>query len=225
VAVIGATDRERSVGGTVLKNLLTGTYKGRVYPVNPRRSEILGMTCYPSIGKVPEAAELVVVVTPAETVPGIVRECVKARAKAMVVISAGFKEKGAEGQALERQIQAELRKSDARLIGPNCLGLMNPLIGLNATFAQDIARPGNVAFLSQSGALLTAILTGVSESMLDSARLFRRARCWMLAGATCLLFLAMTKIPRACSFTWNRLAMRAALCPRRAKFRSANRSS
>jgi acetyltransferase len=158
VAVIGATDREGSVGGTVLKNLLTGTYKGRIYAVNPRRSEILGMPCYPTIGEVPEAAELVVVVTPAETVPGIVRECVNARAKAIVVISAGFKEKGAEGQALERQIQAELQKSDARLIGPNCLGLMNPRIGLNATFAQDIARPGNVAFLSQSGALLTAIL-------------------------------------------------------------------
>jgi acetyltransferase len=158
VAVIGATDREGSVGGTVLKNLLTGTYKGRVYAVNPRRPEILGMPCYPSIGNVPAAAELVVVVTPAETVPEIVRECVNARAKAIVVISAGFKEKGAEGQALEQQIQAELRKSDARLVGPNCLGLMNPLIGLNATFAQDIARPGNVAFLSQSGALLTAIL-------------------------------------------------------------------
>src|ERR1700693_3051693 len=158
VAVIGATDREGSVGGTVLKNLLTRTYKGRVYPVNPRRSEILGMPCYPSIGKVPEAAELVVVVTPAETVPGLVAECVRAGAKAMGVISSVCKEKGAEGQALERQIQAELGKSRTRLIGPNCLGLMNPLIGLNATFAQDIARPGNVAFLSQSGALLTAIL-------------------------------------------------------------------
>lgn len=158
VAVIGATDREGSVGGTVLRNLLTGTYKGRVFAVNPRRAEVCGLPCYPTIAAVPEAVDLVVVVTPAETVPGLVAECVRAGAKAMVVISAGFKEKGAEGQALERQIQEELRNSKMRLIGPNCLGLMNPLIGLNATFAQDIARPGNVAFLSQSGALLTAIL-------------------------------------------------------------------
>jgi acetyltransferase len=158
IAVIGATDRERSVGGTVLNNLLTGTYKGRVYAVNPRRAEVFVLPCYPSIGAVPETADLVVVVTPASTVPGIVSECVRADVKSVVVVSAGFKEKGPEGAALEKQIQSELRGGTTRLIGPNCLGLMNPLIGLNATFARDIAFPGNVAFLSQSGALLTAIL-------------------------------------------------------------------
>jgi acetyltransferase len=158
VAVIGATDREGSVGRTVVGNLLAGTYKGRVYAVNPRRAELFGQGCYASIGAVPEAVDLVVVVTPAPTVPGIVAECVKANAKAVVVISAGFKEKGLEGLALEQQIQSELSRGATRLIGPNCLGLMNPWIGLNATFAQDIVRPGNVAFLSQSGALLTAIL-------------------------------------------------------------------
>ena len=158
VAVVGATDRVGSVGGTVLKNLLTGTYKGRVYAVNPARREVFGLPCHASIGAVPETVDLVVVVTPANTVPGIVAECVKAEAKSVVVISAGFKEKGPEGAALEKQIQSELKAGSTRLIGPNCLGLMNPLIGLNATFAQDIALPGNVAFLSQSGALLTAIL-------------------------------------------------------------------
>jgi len=158
IAVVGATDREGSVGGTVLKNLLTGTHKGRVYAVNPRRAEVLGLPCYGSIGAVPETVDLVVVVTPASTVPEIVSECVKADVKSVVVISAGFKEKGPEGAALEKQIQSELKCGRTRLIGPNCLGVMNPLIGLNATFAQDIARPGNVAFLSQSGALLTAIL-------------------------------------------------------------------
>jgi acetyltransferase len=158
VAVIGATDREGSVGRTVLNNLLSGTYKGRVYAVNPRRPELFGQRCYPTVGTVPEALDLVVVVTPAGTVPGVIAECVKASVRSVVVISAGFKEKGVEGLALESQIQAELKGTATRLIGPNCLGLMNPLIGLNATFAQDIARPGNVAFLSQSGALLTAIL-------------------------------------------------------------------
>ena len=126
--------------------------------MNPGRAEVDGLPCYASIGAVPEAVDLVVVVTPASTVPGVVAECVAANAKSVVVISAGFKEKGPEGVALEKQIQAELKRGATRLIGPNCLGLMNPLIGLNATFAQDMARPGNVAFLSQSGALLTAIL-------------------------------------------------------------------
>jgi len=158
VAVIGATEREGSVGGTVIRNLTRGDYRGRVYPVNPHRSEICGLRCYPAIAAVPEPVDLVVVVTPAGTVPGVVGECVRAGAKSIVVISAGFKEKGAEGLALEKEVQAQLRGSDTRLIGPNCLGVMNPLVGLNATFAQEIARPGNVAFLSQSGALLTAIL-------------------------------------------------------------------
>ena len=158
VAVIGATDRQGSVGRTVLANLLDGNYKGRVYPINPRRKTLLGQRCYSSIADLPEPVDLVVIVTPAVTVPGVVAECVKSKCPGIVVISAGFKEKGAEGVALEQQIRSTLRGTSTRLIGPNCLGIMNPRIGLNATFAQDIARPGSVAFLSQSGALLTAIL-------------------------------------------------------------------
>jgi acetyltransferase len=157
VAVIGATDRPGSVGNTVLRNLVGG-YKGRIYPVNPGRAEVCGLRCYTCISAVPEAVDLVVIVIPANAVPDVVAECVAAKAKAIVVISAGFKEKGPEGAALENQIRKHLDGSATRLIGPNCLGVMNPLIGLNATFAQDIARPGKVAFLSQSGALLTAIL-------------------------------------------------------------------
>jgi acetyltransferase len=158
VALVGATAREGSVGHTVLRNLQHHGFKGRIHPVNPKRGEILGLCCYPKLAAVPEAVDLAVVVTPAATVPGIVAECVNAKVKAVVVISAGFKEKGTEGAALEKEIQVELRKGATRLIGPNCLGIMNPWLGLNATFAQDIARPGSVAFLSQSGALLTAIL-------------------------------------------------------------------
>jgi acetyltransferase len=158
VAVIGATDREGTVGRTVVANLSNGQFQGKVYAVNPKRSEVLGLRCYANIAAVPEKVDLAVVVTPALTVPGVVRECVDAGVRSAIVISAGFKERGAEGAELERQIRAELRRSDMRLVGPNCLGMMNPSLGLNATFAQDIARPGNVAFLSQSGALLTAIL-------------------------------------------------------------------
>ena len=157
VAVVGATDRLGSVGYTVLQNLLRD-YEGRVYAVNPGRTNVCGIPCYAGVGALPEPVNLVVVVIPASGVPKVVAECVAAKAKSIVVISAGFKEKGLEGAALEEQIQAHLKGSTTRLIGPNCLGIMNPLIGLNATFAEAIARPGNVAFLSQSGALLTAIL-------------------------------------------------------------------
>lgn len=157
VAVVGATDRPGSVGRTVLENL-SRDFKGKLFAVNPKRAEILDVRSFPSIGAIGEPIDLVVIVTPAPTVPAVVRECVDSGARSAIVISAGFKERGAEGVALERQVQAELARGRMRLIGPNCLGAMNPRLGMNATFAQDIARPGSVAFLSQSGALLTAIL-------------------------------------------------------------------
>ena len=158
VAVIGATDREGSVGRTVLANLVQGSYQGRVYPVNRKHSTLLGIRCYAHPKDLPEPVDLAVIMTPAATVPGVVRECVEAGLRSAIVISAGFKERGPEGLERERQIQAELQRGSMRLLGPNCLGMMNPWMGLNATFARDIARPGNVAFLSQSGAMLSAIL-------------------------------------------------------------------
>lgn len=158
MAVIGATEREGSVGRTVFANLLRGPLGKAAFPVNPQRNEVLGVHCYPAVGSIPDSIDLAVVVTPAATVPGIIRECVAAGVGGTIVISAGFKEIGAEGARLEREILNEARRGHLRLIGPNCLGIMNPHIGLNATFAQSMALPGNVAFLSQSGALCTAIL-------------------------------------------------------------------
>ncbi len=158
VAVIGATGRSGTVGRTVLENLLHGRFQGTVYAVNPKHAEVLELKAHKSIRDIPQPVDLAVIATPAETVPQIIGECVDAGTKSAVVISAGFKERGAEGAALERQIQEQLRRSSMRLIGPNCLGIMNPTIGLNATFAKDAPKAGNVAFLSQSGALLTAIL-------------------------------------------------------------------
>ncbi len=156
--MIGATDHEGGVGRTVLVNLRNRKFPGTVYAVNPNRSTVMGLPCCASVAAVPEKIDLAVVVTPARTVPAVIRECVDAGVRSAIVISAGFKERGPEGAKLEQEIQAELRRGTMRLLGPNCLGLMNPGLGLNATFAEDIARPGNVAFLSQSGALLTAIL-------------------------------------------------------------------
>jgi len=158
VAVIGATDRQGSVGRTVVENLRSAESRHAVYPVNPRRTEVLGLPCYPAIGSIPGRIDLAVVVTPAATIPGLIRECVAAGVKGAVIISAGFKEIGPEGARLEAEILKEARRGSLQVIGPNCLGIMSPPIGLNATFAQNIALPGNVAFLSQSGALCTAIL-------------------------------------------------------------------
>ena len=163
IAVIGATDRAGSVGCTILANLTCGKFTGRVYPVNPRHTEVLGLRCYESVRVTPEILDLAIVVTPAATVPSIIRDCVDAKVRSVVVISAGFKEHGPEGREFERQIQEELRRGETRLVGPNCLGVMNPWLGLNATFGEHMAKTGNVAFLSQSGALLTAILDWASQ--------------------------------------------------------------
>src|SRR5580698_2686455 len=158
VAVIGATERPGTVGRTVFSNLIESRFRSKVYAVNPSHSEVLGLRTYKSIRHVHEQVDLAVVVTPALKVAHVIGECVDAGVKAAVVISAGFRERGPEGAALEQQVQQQLRRSSMRLIGPNCLGIMNPTVGLNATFAKDAPKAGNVAFLSQSGALLTAIL-------------------------------------------------------------------
>jgi acetyltransferase len=158
VAVIGATEKAGSVGRNILWNLISSPFGGTVYPVNARRDSILGIKAYPSIGAVPGPVDLAVVITPASTVPGVVRECGQHGVRGVVVISAGFRETGPAGAELERQVVAEAQRYGIRLIGPNCLGVMCPITGLNATFAQTMAKPGNVGFLSQSGALCTAVL-------------------------------------------------------------------
>jgi acetyltransferase len=161
VAVIGATETSGSVGRTVLANLVATPFGGVIYPVNPKRRSVLGIQCHPRVADLPEPVDLAVIVTPARSVPGVIHECVDADVSGAIVISAGFKELGPEGVELEAQITAEARRRPGRLlriIGPNCLGVMNPPLGLNATFAAGMGKPGNVAFLSQSGALCTAIL-------------------------------------------------------------------
>jgi acetyltransferase len=158
IAVIGATETAGSVGRTVFQNLGRGGFDGVIYPVNPKRSSVLCVKACPNIAAVPEKVDLAVICTPAKTVPGIIKECVKAGVPGAVIISAGFKETGAEGNRLEQEILVTARRGGMRIVGPNCLGVMVPKSGLNATFATSIARPGSVGFLSQSGALCTAIL-------------------------------------------------------------------
>lgn len=158
IAVIGATETVGSVGRTLFQNLGRGGFAGVVYPVNPKRSSVLCVKTYPNIGSVPEKVDLALICTPAPSVPGIIRECVRAGVPGAIIISAGFKEIGEAGVKLEQQILAEARAGGMRIVGPNCLGVMIPRTGLNATFASTIAKPGSVSFLSQSGALCTAVL-------------------------------------------------------------------
>lgn len=158
VAVIGATENPGSVGRTILWNLISNPFGGTVFPVNPKRASVLGIKAYPNIAAVPDQIDLAVVVTPAPTVPGIIGECVDAGVKGAIIISAGFKEIGEQGAALERQILEHARRGEMRIIGPNCLGVMSARTGLNATFAAAMMRPGSVGFITQSGALATAIL-------------------------------------------------------------------
>ncbi len=157
VAVIGASERAGSVGRSVLWNLLSSPFGGTVFPVNAKRPNVLGIKAYPSVRDLPDKVDLVVITTPADTVPDLIAESVELGIPAGIVISAGFKEHGEHGKELERQI-AQIIRGKMRLVGPNCLGVMNPIRGFNATFAHSVARPGNVAFISQSGALCTAVL-------------------------------------------------------------------
>ena len=158
IAVIGATENPGSVGRTILENLQKGKFPGTLYPVNPKRDTVLGLKAYPSITAVPTVPDLAVIITPPPTVPGIIKDCAKMGVPGAIIISAGFKEIGAPGVELERQVLAEARKGNMRIVGPNCLGVMVPNGQFNATFAADMARPGSVGFISQSGALCTAIL-------------------------------------------------------------------
>ncbi|MCE0499369.1 MAG: bifunctional acetate--CoA ligase family protein/GNAT family N-acetyltransferase [Methylacidiphilales bacterium] len=158
VALIGATESPGSVGRALMENLRNESFQGSVYPVNPKRDSILGVPAYPNISKVPGPVDLAIICTPAATVPGVVTECIEAGIRGAIIISAGFKEIGEKGAELEKQILKRARGAGMRIIGPNCLGAMIPHIGLNATFAQPLARPGSVGFISQSGALCAAVL-------------------------------------------------------------------
>jgi acetyltransferase len=158
VAVVGATERPGSTGRTILWNLISSPFGGVVYPVNSRRDNVLGIKAYPSIAAIADPVELAVIITPAGSVPQVVRECADHGVKGAIVISAGFRETGPAGAELERRVLDEARRTGLRLIGPNCLGVMCPTTGFNATFAPATGLAGSVGFLSQSGAMCSAVL-------------------------------------------------------------------
>ncbi len=159
IAVVGASERAGSVGRTVLENLHQAGFRGDIYPVNPKHKSLLGRPVYASIGALPKRPDLAIIATPAVTVPGLINELGEAGVPGVIILSAGFSEVGAPGREIEAElVQNIAHYPDMRVIGPNCLGVMVPGTRLNASFAAGMAKPGRVAFISQSGALCTSIL-------------------------------------------------------------------
>lgn len=164
VALYGASDRTDSVGGVVFKNLLSSGFKGRIYAINPKRDEVQGQKAYKSLDEIEETVDLVVVATPATSIPAIVEACGERGIKMMLILSAGFRETGAQGRRLENKVTELVKRYGIRLMGPNCLGIIRPDQGLNITFGNNNAKPGNLAFVSQSGAICTAILDWAEQN-------------------------------------------------------------
>jgi len=158
VAVIGASERENSVGAVLFHNILESGYKGRLYPINPRHETVQGVPAFKSIEEIGARVELAVIATRPQLVPAIVEQCGRSGVKNVIVISSGFSEAGHSGAALERKMMEIARSYNVRVLGPNCLGIIRPELGLNATFARVNAMPGNLALVSQSGAMCSSVL-------------------------------------------------------------------
>ncbi len=158
IALIGASGTKGKLGNTVFRNLIDGGFEGPIYPVNPKHKAVLGLKAYKSVNGIKDTVDLAIIVTPIEVVPSLIKDCGIKGIRGAIIISAGGKEAGEEGEKIEELILRESQKNGVRIIGPNCLGIIVPSFNLNASFAQSMALPGNLAFISQSGALCTAIL-------------------------------------------------------------------
>ena len=158
VAIVGASRQKGKVGYEILANMVKAGYEGQIYPVNPKADVIEGLTCYPSLEAIGQTPDLVLVIVPAKFVPQIMEDCAKVGARSVIIITAGFKEIGDEGKKLEAQIAQVAKRTGIRFIGPNCLGLIAPGNKVNASFGGDLPVPGGIGYISQSGALLAAIL-------------------------------------------------------------------
>ncbi len=171
VAIVGASAAAGKVGYEVLRSMLTCGFTGPIYPVNPKGGTIQGVACYESLEAIGDPLDLVVIVVPAKFVPAVMKQCAALKAPAVIVLSAGFRESGPEGEKLEREVAEIARRGGIRLVGPNCVGVMSTANHLNASFAGDLPAPGGIAYLSQSGSLLSAILDMANADGVGFSRL------------------------------------------------------
>ena len=164
IAVIGASADEKKVGHAILRNLLTQGYRGEVYPVNPKGGEILGKKVFPTVSEIPSTVDLAIIATPTPTVLTLAEECGKKGVKGLIIITAGFSETGTtEGKGQEEKLREITKQYHMQLVGPNCLGIIRPGAGMNASFAEDMPQPGTIALLSQSGAVVVALLDAAKD--------------------------------------------------------------
>lgn len=163
IAVFGASEKENAVGTLVFRNILEAGFEGEIYPINPKHETIQGKTAYANLGALNKPVDLAVVATPARTVPDIMSQCGEHGVKGVVVMSAGFSESGNQGKKLEKEVLDIARRHNIHIIGPNCLGIMRPSVGLNATFSNNQANSGKLALVSQSGAMCTAVLDWAAQ--------------------------------------------------------------
>ena len=180
VAVFGASDREGSVGGMVYRNVLAGGFEGDCYPINPKYETVGGQSCWKDLASLNKRVDLALIATPAQAVVGILDQCGEYGVRAAVVHSAGFSEQGASGLALQERVVEAARRNRIRMLGPNCLGVMRPSHGLNATFGNELPRAGNVALVSQSGAVCTAMLDRSGPRRLGYSAVVSLGAAWAI---------------------------------------------
>jgi len=171
IAIVGASRQKSKVGYEILANIVKAGYKGGIFPVNPNTDTIEGIKCYPDLESIPDTPDLVIIIVPAKIVPPVMQQCAKVGVKSVIIITAGFREVGEEGRALEKQVVQIAKQAGIRVIGPNCLGLIVPANKLNASFGGDLPAAGAIAYLSQSGALLAAILDTANAAGIGFSKL------------------------------------------------------
>jgi len=172
IAVIGATSKRGKVGYSVFRNLVGSEYEGTVYPINPNRESVQGVKAYPTVKDVEDKIDIAIIATPSKTVPKIVEQCGDAGIEGIIILSSGFEEHGKKGKEMSNKILKIARKNEMRIMGPNCLGFLNPSQKLNATFSENMPKKGNIAFISQSGALGTAVLDWAVENNIGFSYFF-----------------------------------------------------
>jgi len=171
VAIVGASQQKGKVGYEILRNMIDAGFEGKIFPINPKAQSIEGIKCHPDVESIGETPDLVIIIIPAKIVPAIMQQCAKIGVKSVIIITAGFKEVGEEGRALEKKVFQIAKQAGMRLIGPNCLGLIVPENKLNASFGGKLPAVGSIGYLSQSGALLTAILDMANASGIGFSKL------------------------------------------------------
>ena len=189
VALIGASASPDKIGYQILNNLVSNNFAGKVFPVNPKGGEILGMATYNSVVAIPEDVELAIICIPSQFVSSVLRECAEKNVKSVAIITAGFSETGEAGAKLQAEIVEICQKNDMAMLGPNCLGLINTDIGLNASFANGMPNRGNVAFISQSGAMITALIDWSKTTSIGFSKVFSLGNKAMLEEAHLLEYL------------------------------------